>query len=128
MDFLKLDQLKTVIQAMWYPKVELMLAPLLLAIVEYYFAILGYLVFYGDYEQLWLERIPRQCDMFWHCLMMTFDWTFKFTGSIGAHIMDSLTVKDELMPQFPGGTPDEFSAFIGDSYNGTSHKFTANYY
>ena len=37
MDFLKLDQLKTVIQAIWQPKIELGLAFLLMIIVEYNF-------------------------------------------------------------------------------------------
>lgn len=46
MDFLKLDQLKTVVQAMWQPKVELGLALMLLIILEYYFGILAWIVFF----------------------------------------------------------------------------------
>lgn len=50
MDFLKLDQLKTVVQAMWQPKIELGLTFLLMIIIQYYFTILGWVIFYMDYD------------------------------------------------------------------------------
>jgi len=46
MDFLKLDQLKTVMQAIWNPRVEILLALVLLAITEYYVGIISYIAFF----------------------------------------------------------------------------------
>jgi hypothetical protein len=47
MDFLKLEQLKSVVQAIWHPKIEILLSIMLLLIMEYYFSILGF-VFLGN--------------------------------------------------------------------------------
>jgi inositol 1,4,5-triphosphate receptor type 3 len=49
MDFLKLEQLKTVLDAMWRPREEIGLALLLLSVIEYYVGILGFIIFYDDY-------------------------------------------------------------------------------
>lgn len=52
LDFLRVEQLKTVVQAMWVPRVELFLALSLIIILEYYFTITGYIVFYDEFEIL----------------------------------------------------------------------------
>jgi hypothetical protein len=50
MDFLKLDQLKTVVKAIYQPRIELGLALMLMIILEYYFGILGWTILYMDYD------------------------------------------------------------------------------
>lgn len=69
MDFMKLEQLKTVVKAIWEPKIEIMLALLLLVIVNYYFSILAYIIFYGNYEDLYTEEPPK-CSEFWRCMFV----------------------------------------------------------
>lgn len=46
MDFFKIEQLKTVVQAIWYPKAELGLALLLMVIIQYLFSLGAYVYYY----------------------------------------------------------------------------------
>jgi inositol 1,4,5-triphosphate receptor type 3 len=92
MDILKLDQLKTVILAMYQPRYELALAFILMFIIQYYFTFISWMYIYQDYEDLFDLDTPRNCDAFWKCFVVTIDWTFKFTGSIGAHLVDPETI------------------------------------
>ena len=102
---------------MWYPKVELGLSLLLLWIVEYYFGIIGYWIFHNDYDYTFMDESPpeRRCDTFWMCLFTTFDWTFKFTGSIGAYIKDPDTIALDNIKN-------------NNSYNGVDHRLAVNFY
>lgn len=68
-DYLKIDELKNVIQAIWIPRKQLLLALFLLILVEYYFSLIGYIEFYNQYNQ--------HCNRFWVCFLTTFDQTFK---------------------------------------------------
>lgn len=75
------------------------LAFLLLVLVAYYFSIIGYTVLYYDYSYTFLPEYPKLCSSFWSCFMTTFDWTFKFTGSIGARLKDNETIElGNLLP------------------------------
>ncbi|CAD8133483.1 unnamed protein product [Paramecium octaurelia] len=120
MDFLKLDQLKTVVQAIWKPKVELGLALMLLIIIEYYFNILAWIVFYNQYPASG-ESGQEYCNEFWRCLITTFDWTFKFTGSIGAHLQDPATLEELQKQAVQQGDEDA-------SYDYVNADQTAIYY
>lgn len=68
-DYLKIDELKNVIQAIWIPRKQLLLSLFLLILVEYYFSLIGYIDFYDQYNQ--------HCNRFWICIFTTFDQTFK---------------------------------------------------
>ena len=102
---------------MWYPRVELGLALLLLWIFEYYFAILGYWIYHNNYDYSYSDEMmeQRRCDTFWMCFFTTFDWTFKFTGSIGAHIKDPDTIALDHVKN-------------DSSYNGIDHRLVKNFY
>lgn len=41
--------MKTVLDAIWGPREEIGLAILLLAVIEYYVGILGFVIFFNDY-------------------------------------------------------------------------------
>jgi hypothetical protein len=65
------------------------LALLLLIILEYYFALFGYIVFYEDLEKYDeagypIPGAPEICKSYWHCFFTIFDYTFKKTGSVGS--------------------------------------------
>ena len=53
------------------------------------------MVLYYDYENLQEPDYERLCTSFWHCFMTTFDWTFKFTGSIGSRLTDNQTIEEQ---------------------------------
>ncbi len=84
-DFLRIDMLQNVVKAIYLPKVELGLSLTLYIIMEYYFTLTGYIVFYEDYY--------GNCDQLYFCFIKTFDWTFKATGSLGVFLKDPTTVK-----------------------------------
>lgn len=68
-DIFRIDELKNVIQSVWIPRKQLLLAFFLLILVEYYFALIGYINFYDQFN--------NHCDRFWVCFFTTFDQTFK---------------------------------------------------
>jgi len=68
-DFLRIDQLKNVVKAVWIPRKQLLLTLFLFILVEYYFSLIGYLELWRQYD--------NNCDRFWMCFMTTFDQTFK---------------------------------------------------
>lgn len=88
---------------MWRPREEIGLALLLLSVIEYYVGILGYIIFYDDYpvvnspgcivrpdnDKILCER---GCSTMWQCVFMSFDQTFKYTGSLGSGIFDFETI------------------------------------
>lgn len=51
------------------------------------------------------------------CFVITFDWTFKYTGSTGARLRDPDTIEEFILP-------DD----VDENYNGTDHKFLGNFY
>ena len=69
-DFLNIDILKSMLQAVWIPKKQLLLTFMVFLLVEYYFTISAYLssinYLYGNL-----------CDNLWTCFLTTFDQTFK---------------------------------------------------
>jgi inositol 1,4,5-triphosphate receptor type 3 len=82
---------------------------------RYYFTIIGYVVFYKQYENVFDPEAERLCTEFWKCYVTTFDWTFKFTGSIGARLQDPDTI------QLEGLESDE-------DYDYVSDKLPVNFY
>ena len=69
-DFLRIDELKNVVKAIWLPRKQLLLALFLLILSEYYFAIIGYVVFYSQFG--------GQCNRLWVCMFTSFDKNFNF--------------------------------------------------
>ena len=59
---------------------------MLLLIMEYYFAILGFIFLDNQFNVK-----GANCDTFWRCYFIVYDWTFKATGSLGARIEDPET-------------------------------------
>lgn len=72
---------------------------------------------------------PRKCSDLWKCLFITFDWTFKYTGSVGSRLRDPDTINANILPEAdPELTDDELISFVDESYNGVDHEFVSNYY
>ena len=80
---------------------------------------MGYWVFHNNYDYSFTDEEKdtqvRRCNTFWMCFFTTFDWTFKFTGSIGAHIKDPDTIARDRV------TDD-------NNYNGVDHLLVTNFY
>lgn len=108
-DFLRTEYLKNVVRAVWQPRAELVLSLILFIILEYYFTLIGYMVYYDDYQGM--------CDELWVCFFTTFDWTFKDTGAIGGKLTDN----DSLQILITDGES-------ADSYNGVDHSLPVNYF
>jgi hypothetical protein len=72
-------------------------------------------VFYKQYEDAFDPEAVKLCTAFWSCYVTTFDWTFKFTGSIGARLMDPDTIKYEHLKS-------------SDDYDYVSDKLVTNFY
>lgn len=69
-DFLNIDILKSMLQAIWIPKKQLLLTFMVFLLVEYYFTISAYLSSINDlYGNL--------CHNLSTCFLITFDQTFK---------------------------------------------------
>lgn len=68
-DFLRIDELKNVIKAVWIPRKQLLLVLFLFSLVEYYFTIFGYI-------ELW-DQYNNHCNRLWICAITNFDETFK---------------------------------------------------
>lgn len=56
---------------------------------------------------------------------MTYDWTFKYTGSVGARIRDPDTIEALLQS---GVDYSDVDTFVEENYNGVDHYFIENYY
>jgi hypothetical protein len=87
-------------------------------------------VLYLDYEDPYIADEPRKCSEYWRCFFITFDWTFKFTGSIGNRLRDSYTI--ERMGLLPEGYQtmgrDEVITAVTDEYQGVDLSFVSHYY
>ncbi|EGR33562.1 MIR domain protein [Ichthyophthirius multifiliis] len=83
-DFLRFDILSNVVKAIYEPKIEMGLSLLLFIILEYYFTIVSYTIFYNQYAQY------QDCESFWRCYFKTFDYTFKETGAVGIFLNNFL--------------------------------------
>ncbi|CAD8076144.1 unnamed protein product [Paramecium sonneborni] len=139
MDFLKLEQLKTVLDAIWGPRQEIGLALLLLAVIEYYVGILGFVIFFNDYpivdgtsckilsdnDQIICER---GCSTLWQCVFMSFDLTFKFTGALGVAIMDYDTITEISQSYDMVENGWDRVIYSQNEYDGVDHKFNSNYF
>lgn len=64
----------------------------MMAIIEYYFGILAYTLFHEDLPFINRPIGEKGCSTLWRCVILTFDLTFKYTGSLGAGIKDYDTV------------------------------------
>ncbi|CAD8153241.1 unnamed protein product [Paramecium pentaurelia] len=138
MDFLKLEQLKTVLDAIWGPREEIGLALLLLAVIEYYVGILGFVIFFNDYPivdglgcQLQSDNdninCERGCSTMWQCVFMSFDLTFKFTGALGSGIKDYDTINTLTQNFDMISNPWARVNQSQNEYDGVDHSFTSNY-
>ncbi|CAD8158586.1 unnamed protein product [Paramecium pentaurelia] len=81
-DFLRISTLKIVIKAIWISKIQMGLSFLVFLLVEYYFAVIGYLFFWDQYQD-------QSCQIMWRCFLQTFDQTFKNGGAIGDYLTDT---------------------------------------
>lgn len=138
MGFLKLEQLKTVIQAIWNPRKEMGLALLLLTIMEYYIGILSYVFFYNDYPIVNVRSChelgsiivcERACSTLWQCMVTSFDLTFKANGSIGALIHDFDTIsRIASEADWAADKPYSRVKYGIDEFNGVDHQFQVNFF
>ncbi|CAK81773.1 unnamed protein product (macronuclear) [Paramecium tetraurelia] len=139
MDFLKLEQLKTVLDAIWGPRQEIGLALLLLAVVEYYVGILGFVIFFNDYrivDGTSCRILPdndhiiceRGCSTMWQCIFISFDLTFKFTGALGSGIMDYDTITQITQNYDMVVNGWDRVKYSQNEYDGVDHQFTSNYF
>jgi hypothetical protein len=69
-DFLNIDILKSMLQAIWIPKGQLFLTFTAFLLIEYYFTISAFLTSIN-------ELYGGTCDTLWICFLTTFDQTFK---------------------------------------------------
>ncbi|CAD8074919.1 unnamed protein product [Paramecium sonneborni] len=81
-DFLRIATLKIVIKAIWISKTQMGLSFLVFLLIEYYFAVIGYLFFWDQYQD-------QSCQIMWRCFLQTFDQTFKNGGAIGDYLADT---------------------------------------
>ncbi|KAL4447069.1 hypothetical protein ABPG74_013921 [Tetrahymena malaccensis] len=86
-DMLRFNVLSNVFHAVYDPKVELGLTILLFAIIEYYFTIFAYIIFYNHY-------IHEECQTFWKCYLKNFDYTFKSVGALGHFLYEPQTLSE----------------------------------
>ncbi|CAK68868.1 unnamed protein product (macronuclear) [Paramecium tetraurelia] len=139
MDFLKLEQLKTVLDAIWGPRQEIGLALLLLAVIEYYVGILGFVIFFNDYPivngtncRILQDNdhiiCERGCSTLWQCIFMSFDLTFKFTGALGQGIMDYDTITEISQDYDMIVNGWDRVIYSQNEYDGVDHSFTSNYF
>jgi len=68
-DFLRIDELKNVVKAIWIPRKQLLMTFFLLILCEYYFTLIGYIALESQYN--------GDCDRFWICFLTSFDQTYK---------------------------------------------------
>ena len=62
------------------------------------------------------------------CFLTQYDWTFKYTGAIGARIRDPETLDKFIIPQFDQEEDEDLADFIEEEYNGVHHSLVGNYY
>ncbi|CAD8066638.1 unnamed protein product [Paramecium sonneborni] len=73
---LRYPTLRNIIKSFWEPKVALGLTFILVLLMNYYFTLMAYLLFYDIYTN-------GKCDSLLVCFLSTFDYAFKNNGGIG---------------------------------------------
>lgn len=48
-DILRIEELKNVVKAIYYPRIEIILSLILFSITEYYFSLVGFILFHDHY-------------------------------------------------------------------------------
>ena len=81
-DVVRIEVLTNVIKSVWIPKLSLFLTFLVFLMFQYYFTLIGYIVFSSHYND------GDRCKSLWECFFTTFDYTFKSGGSLGGLLVD----------------------------------------
>ena len=89
----RIDLLSNVVSAVWLRRWQLLLSFLLLIMIFYYFALLGFSYISTHYPL-------RRCEKLIDCIISTFDLTFKDGGGIGVFLKDIWKVYAEE-PRWP---------------------------
>lgn len=71
--------LRGVINAVWRPKKQVLLAFLLFYLIQYGYALLGFFAFQTSYQ--------NQCDTALNCWITTLDLAYKQDGGIGGWLL-----------------------------------------
>ena len=66
MDLLRIDVLKNIVSAIWIRRVPLVLTFMLFLLLEYYFTLIGFLLFHDQYPN-------KRCFKLSECFFETFD-------------------------------------------------------
>ena len=84
LDFTRHKELKNVVKAVWKPKNILALSFMVFVLIEYYFAVVGYVYLADQYE----DGYEGACYQLYRCFFKTFDWTFKEGAGVGGFLTD----------------------------------------
>ena len=92
MDILKLQQMQVMVQALWYPRIELLVTLLLILIILYYFSIVVFTFFYDELDNYMILNTYTEytqvinetkkdwvysCSTLWMCYITLIEQTFK---------------------------------------------------
>ena len=80
---MRIELLKNVVLAVYNPRKSLILTGLMLIMIEYYFALVGYTIFWEHYGDG-----GSGCNSLFRCFLNTIDWTFKDGGAVGGILED----------------------------------------
>ena len=86
-DAFRSERLLNVLKAIVEPAVGILLTLMLYIVLEYIFAVIGYLAFTDDY-------VDYNCRSVLHCFMFNIDMTFKENGGIGAALIPSYSRRE----------------------------------
>ena len=126
------------VQALWYPRIEILVTLFVTLIILYYFSLVVFTFFYDELDNYMILTTYTEytqvmngtkqdwvysCSTLWMCYISLIDQTFKQTGSVGSYMVSTKSIDYEIKD-----LRDKDKYFKDNSYDGINHFFTFQFY